>query len=137
MPPRSRMGIFPAESYGIDLSDVIYRGLQALAPDVKGRRVFLKPNFVEYKATTAINTDPAVIVGAAAASCEPAHAKSSSAKGPAIVATSSTCSSRPVCTITSENRSCDSWISIRTMCGRCGWRAGSRGCAAYRCRWSC
>jgi uncharacterized protein (DUF362 family) len=65
VPARSAMGIFPADSYSADLGDIIFRGLQILAPDVKGRRVFLKPNFVEYEATTAINTDPAVIVGAA------------------------------------------------------------------------
>jgi len=67
LPARSPMGIFPAARYDMDLADVIYRGLQMLAPPVKGLRVFLKPNMVEYEAGTAINTDPAVVVGAAAA----------------------------------------------------------------------
>jgi uncharacterized protein (DUF362 family) len=67
VPARSAVGLFPADSYDVDLSDVIYRGLQILAPPVTGLRVFLKPNFVEYEASTAINTDPAVIVGAASA----------------------------------------------------------------------
>ena len=35
--------------------------------DVRGKRVFLKPNMVEYEAGTAINTDPLVVIGAAVA----------------------------------------------------------------------
>ena len=34
---------------------------------MRGRRVFLKPNMVEYEAGTAINTDPRVVIGAAVA----------------------------------------------------------------------
>ncbi len=64
---RSAVGLFPAESYDADFADVIYRGLQALRPDVAGRRVFLKPNLVEYEAGTVINTHPLVVAGAAAA----------------------------------------------------------------------
>jgi uncharacterized protein (DUF362 family) len=67
IPGRSPMAILPASSYAVDLADVIYRGLGLLRPSVQGRRVFLKPNMVEYEAGTAINTDPLVVAGAAAA----------------------------------------------------------------------
>jgi uncharacterized protein (DUF362 family) len=43
---------------------LIGRGLSDLGIDVRGRRVFLKPNIVEYEAETAINTDPRVVIGA-------------------------------------------------------------------------
>ena len=67
VPPRSAVGLFPASSYDIDLSDVIFRGLRDLAVNVGGRSVLLKPNMVEYEAGQAINTNPLVVVGAAAA----------------------------------------------------------------------
>jgi len=67
VPERSEVGLFPAASYAVDLSDVIYRGLKILGPPVGGLRVFLKPNLVEYEAGTAINTHPLVVAGAAAA----------------------------------------------------------------------
>lgn len=57
----------PATSYSKDLADVIYRGLDLLRADVKGRSVLLKPNLVEYEAGTIINTNPALIAGAAEA----------------------------------------------------------------------
>jgi uncharacterized protein (DUF362 family) len=64
---RSAVGLFPAADYTIDFSDVIYRGLQSVGPSVKGLRVFLKPNVVEYEAGTVINTNALVVAGAAAA----------------------------------------------------------------------
>jgi uncharacterized protein (DUF362 family) len=67
VPERSAVGLFPAASYTTDLSDVIYRGLQSLGPSVIDRRVFLKPNLVEYEDGAVINTNPSVVVGAAAA----------------------------------------------------------------------
>jgi uncharacterized protein (DUF362 family) len=69
VPERSTVGLYPAASYSEDFGDVIYRGLVDLdvAPRIPGRRVFLKPNMVEYEADTAINTQAAVVVGAAAA----------------------------------------------------------------------
>jgi uncharacterized protein (DUF362 family) len=69
VPWRSAVGLYPAPSYDIDFADVIYRGLEDLAvlPRVQGRRVFLKPNMVEYEANTAINTNAAVVVGAVTA----------------------------------------------------------------------
>ena len=67
VPDQSPMAILPASSYDADLADVVYRGLELLRPAVMGRRVFLKPNMVEYESGTAINTHPAVVAGAAAA----------------------------------------------------------------------
>jgi uncharacterized protein (DUF362 family) len=67
VPGRSPMAILPASSYDADLADVVYRGLELLRQAVAGRRVFLKPNMVEYESDTSINTHPSVVAGAAAA----------------------------------------------------------------------
>jgi uncharacterized protein (DUF362 family) len=75
IPARSAVGLFPAESYDIDLSDVIFRGLQDLKLDLRGKRVLLKPNMVEYEPGTSINTNPLVVAGAAVA-CRRAGAAS-------------------------------------------------------------
>jgi uncharacterized protein (DUF362 family) len=67
VPARSAVGLFPVTDYASDLADVIYRGLQVVGPSVRGLRVFLKPNVVEYEAGTVINTNALVVAGAAAA----------------------------------------------------------------------
>lgn len=67
LPDRSPVGLFAAPDYRADFEQVIRRGLKELRVDVRGRRVFLKPNMVEYESGTAINTNPLVIVGAALA----------------------------------------------------------------------
>ena len=64
LPARSAVALLPAASYAVDLADVIGRGLRELKADVRGRRVFLKPNLVEYEAGSPVNTDPRVIAGA-------------------------------------------------------------------------
>ena len=64
-PERSAVGIFAAGSYGNDLGDVVYRGLSELAPPIKGRRVLLKPNIVEFARETVINTHASVVAAAA------------------------------------------------------------------------
>jgi len=64
---RSEVALLPADSYAADFADVIGRGLRELSVDVRGKRVLLKPNLVEYEAGTAINTNPLVVAGAAAA----------------------------------------------------------------------
>ena len=61
------MALLPASSYDADLTDVITRGLDLVGAAVRGRRVFLKPNLVEYEANTAINTHPLVVAAAAQA----------------------------------------------------------------------
>jgi uncharacterized protein (DUF362 family) len=68
VPRTSPVALLAAPDYGRDLTDVIYRGLQAIgAPPAAGRRVLLKPNIVEHERGTAINTHPAVIGAAAEA----------------------------------------------------------------------
>jgi uncharacterized protein (DUF362 family) len=67
LPDASDVGVYAADSYAVDFEHVIRRGLIDLNVDVRGRRVFLKPNMVEYERDTAINTNAAVVVGAALA----------------------------------------------------------------------
>jgi uncharacterized protein (DUF362 family) len=67
LPERSAVGLFPAHDYALDFGDLVYRGLRELRVDVTGRRVFLKPNMVEYEPGTAINTHPQLVAGAAIA----------------------------------------------------------------------
>lgn len=67
LPAHSPVGLFSASNYSVDFADVIYRGLQIVGPPVRGLRVFLKPNLVEYEAGTVINTNALVVAGAAAA----------------------------------------------------------------------
>jgi uncharacterized protein (DUF362 family) len=67
LPDRSPMVLLPAASYDVDFADTIGRGLDMLRVSVRGRRVFLKPNFVEYESGAAINTHPHVVAGAATA----------------------------------------------------------------------
>jgi len=67
LPAQSRVALLPAPSYDADLTSTIGHGLDLLGVSVRDRRVFLKPNMVEYEANTAINTHPAVIAAAAEA----------------------------------------------------------------------
>jgi uncharacterized protein (DUF362 family) len=67
LPASSAVGLFPASSYAADFSDIVFRGFKELGVPVKGRRVLLKPNMVEYETGTAINTHPNVVAGAAIA----------------------------------------------------------------------
>jgi uncharacterized protein (DUF362 family) len=67
VPATSSVALLPASSYDVDFSDVIGRGLRELAIDVKGLRVLLKPNLVEYEPGSVINTHPTIVVGAAIA----------------------------------------------------------------------
>ncbi len=64
---RSPVTLLPAAWSDVDFAALIGRGLRDLGVDVRGRRVFLKPNMVEYEPGTAINTHPLVVVGAAVA----------------------------------------------------------------------
>jgi uncharacterized protein (DUF362 family) len=67
LPARSPVALMPAATYDADLVDAISRGLTMLRQDVRGRRVFLKPNMVEYWPDKAINTEPRVVAAAAEA----------------------------------------------------------------------
>jgi uncharacterized protein (DUF362 family) len=67
LPDRSSVGLFPASDYTADFADLVFRGFRELQLNLTGRRVFLKPNMVEYEPGTAINTHPHVVAGAAIA----------------------------------------------------------------------
>ena len=67
LPEVSPVGLFPANDYFVDFKELIGRGLRELEIDVRGRRVLLKPNMVEYENGSAINTHPLVVAGAALA----------------------------------------------------------------------
>ena len=67
VPERSTVGLFPATDYAADFADLVGRGFRELGVNVTGRRVFLKPNIVEYEPGTAINTHPHVVAGTAIA----------------------------------------------------------------------
>ena len=60
----SRVAILEAKSYQTSLKDIINRGVNLLKLDVKGKRIILKPNLVEFDPAGVINTHPAVIEAA-------------------------------------------------------------------------
>ncbi|MEN8184426.1 MAG: DUF362 domain-containing protein, partial [Myxococcota bacterium] len=62
--PQSRVAVLPASSYEADLRDLLLRGLAFFAPEVQGRRVVLKPNYVEFDPEGAINTHPRMVEAA-------------------------------------------------------------------------
>jgi uncharacterized protein (DUF362 family) len=82
VPARSAVGLFPAADYRVGLADVIYRDLQTLRVDVRGRRVLLKPNLVEYESGSCINTHPLVVAGAAVAMLRAGAASVAVGEGP-------------------------------------------------------
>jgi uncharacterized protein (DUF362 family) len=63
-PTMSRVAIMEAKSYQASLKDIISRGVQLIKFDVKGKRIILKPNLVEFDPNGVINTHPAVIEAA-------------------------------------------------------------------------
>jgi uncharacterized protein (DUF362 family) len=67
VPSRSSVALLPADSYDKDLSRLIADGLRMFQVPVRNRRVFLKPNLVEYESTSVINTNPRVVAAAATA----------------------------------------------------------------------
>lgn len=64
IPGRSEVALVQAQDYGSGVVDAITRGIHLLRPAVRGRRVLLKPNLVEYESGTMINTHPVVIAAA-------------------------------------------------------------------------
>lgn len=79
---KSPVVLVPAASYSVDFADLIGRGLQELRVDVRGKRVLLKPNMVEYEAGSAINTSALVVGGAAIAMKRAGAASVVIAEGP-------------------------------------------------------
>ena len=61
---RSPVAIVKAASYSGELTRRIVEGIQACGLNVKGKRVLLKPNLVEFDKNTVINTDVAVVAAA-------------------------------------------------------------------------
>lgn len=67
LPKRSRVAILNIDSYSGDIDQLLHHGLQQFAIDVRGKRVVLKPNLVDYLPGDAINTHPSVVLAAAEA----------------------------------------------------------------------
>jgi uncharacterized protein (DUF362 family) len=63
----SRVAILASPSYDGALADLVGRGLRLLGTPVRGKRVVLKPNLVEFDPAGVINTHPALIAAAAEA----------------------------------------------------------------------
>jgi uncharacterized protein (DUF362 family) len=63
-PATSRVAILEARSYQASLEDIIRRGIHSFKLDLKGKRIVLKPNLVEFDPKGVINTHPAVIEAA-------------------------------------------------------------------------
>jgi uncharacterized protein (DUF362 family) len=60
-PPVSNVLIARASAYNMDVYDIVYRMVAAHNLNVRGKKIVLKPNLVEFDAHTAINTHPVVI----------------------------------------------------------------------------
>ena len=60
-PVISNISIAKASGYTMDVYDTVYRMLVEHRLNVRGKRVVLKPNLVEFDAQTAINTHPMVV----------------------------------------------------------------------------
>ena len=60
----SSVAILRAKSYSEDLLSKLREGVRGCGLDVRGKKVLLKPNMVEFDRATAINTDVAVLAAA-------------------------------------------------------------------------
>jgi len=63
-PGKSAVVVLKAKSYSTELTSLMLEGIRACGLDVRGRKVLLKPNLVEFDHATAINTDVAVVAAA-------------------------------------------------------------------------
>ena len=61
---KSPVAIVKAASYTVELADKILEGVRACGLDVRGKRVVLKPNMVEFAKARPINTDVAMVAAA-------------------------------------------------------------------------
>ncbi|HEY1759762.1 MAG TPA: DUF362 domain-containing protein [Bryobacteraceae bacterium] len=61
---RSAVVVAKAASYSVDLAGKITAGIRACGLEVRGQRILLKPNLVEFDPDTCINTNVAVIAAA-------------------------------------------------------------------------
>jgi uncharacterized protein (DUF362 family) len=63
---RSRVAVLAAARYDAALEDVLRRGIALFGVDVRGRRVVLKPNLVEFDPKGVVNTHTALVAAAIA-----------------------------------------------------------------------
>src|SRR5690348_2992761 len=63
-PKSSRVAVLAAATYGNGLRETIIRGIKLFGLEMKGKRVVLKPNLVEFDPKAVINTHPAVVEAA-------------------------------------------------------------------------
>jgi uncharacterized protein (DUF362 family) len=63
-PGNSAVAIVRARSYSEDLVSRMLEGVRQCGLDVRGKRVLLKPNLVEFDSATVINTDATVVAAA-------------------------------------------------------------------------
>jgi uncharacterized protein (DUF362 family) len=59
--PVSNVSVVKADGYTMDVYDTVYRMVAMHNPNVKGKRIVLKPNLVEFDPHTSINTHPMVV----------------------------------------------------------------------------
>ena len=59
--PVSNVSITKASGYTMDVYDAVRRVVAEHNPDVRGKRIVLKPNLVEFDANTPINTNPLMV----------------------------------------------------------------------------
>ena len=63
-PSRSRVAILAADAYDASLVEIVLRGLRMFQLPLEGKRVVLKPNFVEFDPNGVVNTHPALVAAA-------------------------------------------------------------------------
>ena len=63
-PGSSAVTILHARSYSDDLAGKMLEGIRQCDLDVRGKRVLLKPNLVEFDSATVINTDASIVAAA-------------------------------------------------------------------------
>ena len=59
--PEARVALVRATSYANGLEEIVLDGLRSVGAEVRGARVLLKPNLVEYDPGTTVNTDPRLV----------------------------------------------------------------------------
>jgi uncharacterized protein (DUF362 family) len=61
IPRNSRVTIAKAPAYTMDIYDTVYRMVAQHNLNIRGKRIVLKPNLVEFDPATAINTHPMIV----------------------------------------------------------------------------
>ena len=78
----SNISIVKVATYSMDLYDIVYRIVVSHNLNVRGKRIVLKPNLVEFDSNTAINTHPTVVHAAYEAFLKAGAASVRIAEGP-------------------------------------------------------